>query len=106
MKYLDGVSSFMAKNVVTQFSSINTTEGYSYIILVFIAMPMKYIFNFPLAVKIVGMVHGILFIMFCYLLYKASLEAKWSLKESLLFFTASLVPFGTFYTKSKIDSYI
>ncbi|DAB27266.1 MAG TPA: hypothetical protein CFH78_08800, partial [Sulfurimonas sp. UBA10385] len=46
------------KNVnVTRFAEINTIEGYSYLILLFIAMPMKYFFGIPLAVKIVGMIH-------------------------------------------------
>ncbi|OHE06732.1 MAG: hypothetical protein A2513_03695 [Sulfurimonas sp. RIFOXYD12_FULL_33_39] len=94
------------KNVnVTRFAEINTIEGYSYLILLFIAMPMKYFFGIPLAVKIVGMIHGILFIMFCYYLIKAWGEAKWSIKRSTVFFIASLVPFGTFFTKDKIKTY-
>ena len=44
---------------------INTIEGYSYIILLFIAMPLKYLAGIAIAVKIVGMIHGILFIAFC-----------------------------------------
>ncbi|MDD5156739.1 DUF3817 domain-containing protein [Sulfurimonas sp.] len=95
----------MIKNSVKKFGQINTTEGYSYIILLFIAMPMKYFFAFPIAVKVVGMIHGILFIIFCFLLIKASLDAKWSLKYTLIFFLASLVPFGTFFTKEKIKTY-
>lgn len=95
----------MKKNSVKQFGQINTIEGYSYLALLFIAMPMKYIFAFPIAVKIAGMTHGILFIIFCYLLAKASLDAKWSLKYTLIFFLASLIPLGTFFTKDKIKTY-
>jgi len=61
--------------------------------------------GFPMAVKIVGMIHGILFIIFCILLVKAWQDAKWSLNETLVFFIASLLPFGTFFTKNKIKSY-
>ncbi|MDQ1263650.1 MAG: hypothetical protein QG559_651 [Campylobacterota bacterium] len=96
----------MIKNKVAQFSRINTIEGYSYIILVFIAMPMKYFMDFAIAVKIVGMIHGILFMLFCYMLVQAWRESKWQFSENVIFFVASLIPFGTFYTKSKIDSYI
>lgn len=95
----------MINENVKRFSLINTIEGYSYIILLFIAMPMKYLLAIPMAVKIVGMVHGILFIIFCLLLVMASNEAKWSVKESVVFFIASLIPFGTFFTKSKIKTY-
>lgn len=90
---------------VKKFGIINTAEGYSYVILLFIAMPLKYIFSIPLAVKIVGMIHGILFIIFCIYLLKAQKEASWSFKNSIVFFVASLIPFGTFVTKNKIKTY-
>jgi integral membrane protein len=95
----------MINKNVKKFGLINTIEGYSYIILVFIAMPMKYLFEIPLAVKIAGMLHGVLFIIFCLLLAKAWQEAKWPFKENIIFFVASLIPFGTFFTKSKIKTY-
>ncbi|MCF6309447.1 MAG: DUF3817 domain-containing protein [Sulfurimonas sp.] len=90
---------------VKKFGLINTIEGYSYILLVFIAMPMKYFLEIPLAVKIAGMIHGVLFIIFCLLLVKAWQESNWSFKENIVFFIASLIPFGTFFTKSKIKTY-
>lgn len=95
----------MLKNIVKNFGYINSLEGYSYLILLFIAMPLKYYYGFPLAVKIAGMTHGILFILFCVLLYEAWKQTNWSYRENLLFFIASLVPFGTFYTKNKIRAY-
>lgn len=95
----------MSQNSVNKFSLINTVEGWSYLVLLFIAMPMKYILEMPLAVKIAGMAHGILFILFCILLVKTWNETKWSFKESTIFFIASLIPFGTFFTKKKIESY-
>ncbi len=93
------------KKSVKNFGIINSTEGYSYLILLFIAMPLKYIGGIAIATKIVGMIHGILFIAFCLLLAQAAKEAKWSMKESVTFFIASLIPFGTFFTKKKIKSY-
>lgn len=95
----------MINENVKKFGLINTIEGYSYIVLLFIAMPMKYILGFPLAVKIAGMAHGILFIIFCLLLVYAWQETKWPFKENIIFFIASLIPFGTFFTKNKIKSY-
>ena len=94
----------MKKNV-KNFSAINTLEGYSYLALLFIAMPLKYLLGYPLAVKIAGSIHGALFILFLILLIIAWREAKWSLKESTLFFIASLLPFGTFFTKKHIENY-
>ena len=93
------------KNSVKNFSLINSIEGYSYLLLLFVAMPMKYMLGIAIATKIVGMIHGILFIAFIVLLVKAWEETKWSMKESIIFFIASLIPFGTFFTKKKINSY-
>ena len=93
------------KNSVNQFRKIGIIEGYSYLILLFIAMPLKYFMNYPIAVKVVGMAHGILFIIFCIFLAIAWQKARWSLKESVFFFVAALIPFGTFYTDKKIKTY-
>ncbi|MEA2099697.1 MAG: DUF3817 domain-containing protein [Campylobacterota bacterium] len=95
----------MVKKSVKNFGLVNSIEGYSYLILLFIAMPLKYMAGIAIATKIAGMIHGILFIAFCLLLVQAWQEAKWSTKESVVFFIASLIPFGTFFTKKKIKSY-
>ena len=95
----------MKKSVKT-FSVINSIEGYSYLLLLFVAMPLKYMFGFPLAVKLAGMTHGVLFIAFLFLLVSAWQESKWSFKENIIFFIASLIPFGTFFTKKRILSYL
>ncbi|MDA7816564.1 DUF3817 domain-containing protein [Sulfurimonas sp.] len=92
-------------NMVKNLGIINTTEGYSYLVLLFIAMPMKYMFEYPSAVKIAGMAHGVLFVLLCILITTSWIKIKWSWKESLLFFVASLIPFGTFYTRNRIKSY-
>ncbi|EDZ61341.1 hypothetical protein SMGD1_2414 [Sulfurimonas gotlandica GD1] len=95
----------MLNNSVKKFGQINSIEGYSYLLLLFIAMPMKYAFGYPMAVKIAGMIHGVLFILFCLLLVVAWRDSKWSFSENIIFFVASLIPFGTFFTKSKIKAY-
>lgn len=93
------------KNSVNQFRKIGIIEGYSYLLLLFVAMPLKYFMDYPIAVKVVGMAHGVLFILFCVMLALAWKKARWSLNESTLFFIASLIPFGTFYTDKKIKVY-
>ncbi len=95
----------MTNKKVKNFGLINTIEGYSYLILLFIAMPLKYLAGFAIAVKIVGMIHGILFIAFCILLVQAWQDVKWPFSKNILFFIASLIPFGTFFTKNKIKAY-
>ena len=95
----------MIKNSVKNFRLIGLVEGYSYLILLFIAMPLKYLAGYPIYVKVAGMTHGILFILFALLLLKALDDAKWSHRESAIFFIASLIPFGTFFTDKMVKAY-
>ncbi len=74
-------------------------EGYSYLVLVFVAMPLKYFYNIPEWVRPVGTVHGVLFVAFMMLLAMMFFKVKLSFKKSFLAFLLSLVPFGTFYLK-------
>ena len=88
--------------ILKRFRQIGFIEGLSYLTLFFIAMPLKYGFDMPLAVKYVGMTHGILFIGYVVLLAMAASKYKWNLKYTGLLFLASLIPFGTFYTDRKL----
>ena len=88
----------MKKTSLEKFRLINFIEGMSFILLVFVAMPLKYIFMYPITTKIAGMIHGILFIIFLALLSEAIKKCKFGTKFSVLLFVASLIPFGTFYT--------
>ena len=71
-------------------------EGLSFVLLLFVAMPLKYYAGLPLAVRIVGSVHGLLFVAFCWALFRAAVACDWPLRRSLLAFVSSLLPFGTF----------
>lgn len=81
-----------------KFRLINKIEGISFIILIFIAMPMKYSFGYPIATKVVGMMHGLLVFAFIYQIIEAKKEADFNLKETAIYSILSLIPFGSFYT--------
>ena len=81
-----------------KFRLINKIEGISFIILLFVAMPLKYSFGYPMATKIVGMLHGLLVFAFIYQIIEAKKEAGFTLKETALYSILSLIPFGSFYT--------
>ena len=83
----------MKNDTFSRFRIISIIEGLSYLILVFIAMPLKYMFDYPLAVKIVGMSHGVLFILFFLALVMAMNRYKWKFLGFQLF-VYSLIPFG------------
>ena len=78
-------------------------EGYSYLVLVFGAMPLKYFYDSPGWVRPIGTVHGVLFVAFMMLLAMMFFKVKLSFKKSFLAFLLSLVPFGTFYLKRLVE---
>ena len=71
-------------------------EGSSFVLLLFVAMPLKYLAGYPLAVRIAGSIHGALFLLFLVALYRAAGDRAWPLRRSLTAFVTSLLPFGTF----------
>ena len=81
---------------------LGNIEGVSYLLLLGVAMPMKYYFEMPVAVKIVGMTHGVLFVAYCVLLALCLKRFNWTLKFGAYLFIATLIPFGTFVTDRKL----
>ena len=79
-------------------------EGISFLLLIFIAMPLKYIWDNPILVKYVGMGHGVLFIAFLVVLFVVCEKQKWSLKMFLLGLIASILPFGPFVFDHKLKA--
>ena len=71
-------------------------EGSSLLVLVCVAMPLKHFFGFPLAVRIVGSVHGLLFLLFVSALFRAASERAWPRKRSLWALASAFVPGGAF----------
>ena len=89
--------SFLVKTL--RYSAL--LEGLSLLLLLFIAMPLKYMFDQPLMVEVVGMAHGVLFILYCVVLLGVGVKFKWLGMPLVLSFIASFIPFGTFYVDSK-----
>ena len=83
------------------FRFVAFLEGLSYIILIFIAVPNKYLLNDPTYVKLLGMPHGILFVVYIILSVIGKKNLKWSYLEFFIVSAASLIPFGTFYVDRK-----
>ena len=81
---------------------LSSIEGTSWLLLLFVAMPLKYIWALPLAVKYVGMGHGVLFIALLYMI-SVMVEKKGITSEvGIKIFVASLIPFGTYYTNKTL----
>ncbi len=84
-----------------QFKWISTLEALSFIFLLGIAMPLKYIWGQPELVRIVGMAHGILFILYIYGAFAMKQKFNWSNSTFLLVLVCSVLPFGPFYVERK-----
>ncbi|MFZ1255440.1 MAG: DUF3817 domain-containing protein [Saprospiraceae bacterium] len=89
---------------IGRFRIIAICEGISYLLLLFIAMPLKYFANFPQAVLIVGWIHGFLFIAYMIAGLDVSIKYKWGLKRICIAVIASLLPFGPFILDRNILS--
>lgn len=80
---------------------ISYLEGISYILLLFIAVPIKYYSNDPSIVKLLGMPHGLLFVAFVILSLVNSKKYNWSFIKTIVVLISSIIPFGTFYVDYK-----
>jgi integral membrane protein len=77
-------------------------EGASFLVLLGIAMPLKYFAGEPGAVRVVGMAHGILFMLYVLAAIQAALEYQWTWKRTTLVLLASILPAGPFIADAKI----
>ena len=87
--------------MIKTFKLVARAEGISLLLLLFIAMPLKYIWEYPDAVEVVGMIHGVLFVAYVAWAIWVYLVLKWSIKILAIVIFASIIPFGTFYVENK-----
>lgn len=83
------------------FRIVALLEGLSYILLLFIATPIKYLGDDPQYVKMLGMPHGVLFIAYIVMAVIISSDIKWTSRTLWIVLIASVIPFGTFYIDKK-----
>ena len=89
------------KSTLSVLRLLASLEGVSFILLLGVAMPLKYYYDKPEAVKIVGMAHGVLFVLYVINLLLVHLKLRWSYGKTLGAFIAAFIPFGTFYADKK-----
>lgn len=87
---------------LSRFRFVALAEGLSYVVLVFIGMPLKYLADQPGTVEVVGWIHGLLFIAYLVLGVQAAADEQWSRRFMGWAFAAALVPGGTFW----LDRYL
>jgi integral membrane protein len=87
----------LIKTSLGRLRIIAFTEGVSYLILLFVAMPLKHFWGQPTAVKSFGSVHGLLFVLYILYVVLCKIEYRWTLKKILILLGISIIPFGNFY---------
>ena len=83
------------------FRIVSILEGISYLLLLFIATPIKYLSGNEMFVKMLGMPHGLLFLTYVVLAIMLKYEQGWETKKFFIILVASIIPFGTFYIDKK-----
>ena len=91
----------MDEKLRKRFYIIGIAEAISFIVLLGIAMPLKYMAGFPQAVSVVGMAHGVLFMLYLYVAYDCWQTFKWPFKTFALAGIASVLPFGPIWFHKK-----
>jgi integral membrane protein len=83
------------------FRIVGFLEGISYLLLMTLGLYYKYALNDPSFVKLFGMPHGLLFMLYLILAYLIKNEMQWEFKDLVIVFLGSVIPFGTFYVDKK-----
>lgn len=83
------------------FFWVSRSEGISFLLLLGVAMPLKYLWSWPLGVEVVGMAHGLLFIAYEILALQLKSVHNWRFSQWLIIAFCALLPFGPFYVEKK-----
>ncbi|AXT59884.1 DUF3817 domain-containing protein [Aquimarina sp. AD10] len=87
--------------MITSFRIISYLEGISYLLILFVTMPLKYMFDSPEPNKVIGMAHGFLFLIYIVFAFLVKPEKKWNTKTLAIVLLCSIIPFGTFWMDKK-----
>lgn len=87
---------------ISFFKIIAALEGISFLVLLGIAMPMKYMWGEPWMVQKVGMAHGLLFVLYVLAVFQLKSDFGWNTKQLGIALLGSVLPFGTFYVTGKM----
>jgi len=86
---------------IKAFRLISILEAISFLVLLGIAMPLKYIWDMPQMVETVGMAHGVLFVVYVLGAIYMFKKLNWTIRELLIVVMCSVLPFGPFYAERK-----
>ena len=95
-----------SQKLLQRFRAIGIAEGVSFLVLLLIAMPIKYFFKIPAPVKVVGWMHGLLFVTYFYFAIEVLVTFKKNAGWCIKTFLAAFIPLGTFVTDKELKKEI
>lgn len=96
------MQSIIPSNMINLYRKTAIAEGVSYLILLFIAMPIRYILDISEPVKYFGWIHGVLFLIYMAVLIITAIKYKWSIIRILIYIVGSVLPFVPFIFDKKL----
>lgn len=90
------------KTQLGKFRLLALVEGVSLLLILFVTMPLKYAFQIPAPNKVMGMIHGILFMLYLVVVIYMTIKYSWKMRKMILALVASIIPFGTFWADKKL----
>jgi integral membrane protein len=93
---------YLLKTQIGRLRLLAFVEGVSFLVILFITMPLKYYFDTPQPNKVFGMVHGLLFVLYVFWVIQVKIEQDWTFKKMGLALLASIIPFGTFWADLRL----
>ncbi|MGB5947637.1 DUF3817 domain-containing protein [Paenisporosarcina sp.] len=93
----------MSEKPLKRFRFMGLLEGSSLLILLFLAMPLKYFFGMPEAVSVVGSIHGFLFVSYCLMIAYMTFVVRWPFVYSVIAVIVAFIPFGNIIFDRKLD---
>ena len=87
--------------MIKGFRLISYLEGISDLLILFVTMPLKYMFESPEPNKVIGMAHGLLFLLYIVFAIVVKFEKQWNNKTLAIVLLCSIIPFGTFWMDKK-----
>ncbi len=91
-----------SKKILKGFRRISFLEGVSFLLLLLIAMPLKYLADLPTMVKYVGWGHGVLFMLYVVYLLLATIKFKWKFQRLVMYFIAAFLPIAPFLVEKQL----
>jgi integral membrane protein len=89
---------------LARFRTVSLAEGISFLVLLCIAMPLKYAAHMPAATMVFGMIHGLLFLAYVGLAYGVKQTQNWDAKRFLVVLVASVLPTGPFWLHKSLKN--